>query len=144
MKTPKELSKIYNRLPKDKTELAKVELGIVDDLGKAMSKLEKTANDEKEYQKLAKENNSEVTDLIKIIKKAETSRNKLMDRGEKIEKQSDEIYDEVNKILEKATKAAKELGVKPESIANFKKAEGLLGKILTVNPQRDFIDNIYF
>tara|TARA_B110000858_G_C17764377_1_gene456212 strand:+ start:135 stop:569 length:435 start_codon:yes stop_codon:yes gene_type:complete len=144
MKTPKELSKIYNRLPKDKTELAKVELGIVDDLGKAMSKLEKTANDEKEYQKLAKENNSEVKDLIKIIKKAETSRNKLMDRGEKIEKQSDEIYDEVNNILEKATKAAKELGVKPESIANFKKAEGLLGKILTVNPQRDFIDNIYF
>tara|TARA_R110000822_G_scaffold220605_6_gene354547 strand:- start:97 stop:531 length:435 start_codon:yes stop_codon:yes gene_type:complete len=144
MKTPKELSKIYNRLPKDKTELAKVELGIVDDLGKAMSKLEKTANDEKEYQKLAKENNSEVKDLIKIIKKAETSRNKLMDRGEKIEKQSDEIFDEVNNILEKATKAAKELGVKPESIANFKKAEGLLGKILTVNPQRDFIDNIYF
>ena len=144
MKTPKELSKIYNRLPKDKTELAKVELGIVDDLGKAMSKLEKTANDEKEYQKLAKENNSEVKDLIKIIKKAETSRNKLMDRGEKIEKQSDEIYDEVNNILEKATKAAKELGVKPESIANFKKAEGLLDKILTVNPQRDFIDNIYF
>jgi len=144
MKTPKELSKIYNRLPKDKTELAKVELGIVDDLGKAMSKLEKTANDEKEYQKLAKENNSEVKDLIKIIKKAETSRNKLMDRGEKIEKQSDEIYDEVNNILEKATKAAKELGVKPESIANFKKAEGLLAKILTVNPQRDFIDNIYF
>ena len=114
MKTPKELSKIYNRLPKDKTELAKVELGIVDDLGKAMSKLEKTANDEKEYQKLAKENNSEVKDLIKIIKKAETSRNKLMDRGEKIEKQSDEIFDE------------------------------LLGKILTVNQQRDFIDNIYF
>ena len=34
MKTPNELKKIYNRLPKDKTELAihKVELNLVQDL----------------------------------------------------------------------------------------------------------------
>ena len=54
MKTPKELNKIYDKLPKDKVELAKVELGIVDDLGKLMTKLEKSNVDEKEYQKVIK------------------------------------------------------------------------------------------
>ena len=65
MKTPNELKKIYNRLPKDKTELAKVELGIVDDLGKAMSNLEKAVVDEKEYIKAVDAINKTQKSLIK-------------------------------------------------------------------------------
>ena len=72
MKTPKELNNIYDKLPKDKVELAKVELGIVDDLGKLMTKLEKSNVDEKEYQKVIKEFNKKQTVIVKEIQKLET------------------------------------------------------------------------
>jgi len=144
MKTPNELKKIYNRLPKHKTDLAKVELGIVDDLGKAMSKLEKAVVDEKEYIKAVDAINKTQKSLIKEIQKVEGSRNKLEEKGEKLVKQSDSVFDQVDDILDKARNAAKELGVKPDSIANFKKAQGLMDKLLTIDPRSDFIDNIYF
>ena len=134
MKTPNELKKIYNRLPKHKTDLAKVELGIVDDLGKAMSKLEKAVVDEKEYIKAVDAINKTQKSLIKEIQKVEGSRNKL----------EDSVFDQVDDILDKARNAAKELGVKPDSITNFKKAQGLMDKLLTIDPRSDFIDNIYF
>ena len=149
MKTPNELNKIYNRLPKEKIELSKVELkrielGIVDDLGKAMSNLEKAVVAEKELKKEIDTINKTSKSLIKEIQKVEGLRNKVEEKGEKIVKQSDSVFDQVDNIMEKARNAAKELGVKPESIANFKKAEGLMDKLFTVDPKDDFIDNIYF
>ena len=55
-----------------------------------------------------------------------------------------ELVGEPLSFLDKARNAAKELGVKPDSIANFKKAQGLMDKLLTIDPRSDFIDNIYF
>jgi len=144
MKTPKELNKIYDRLPKDKVELAKVELGIVDDLGKLMTKLEKSNVDEKEYQKFIKEFNKKQTVIVKEIQKLETAKDKLEENGQKMLNQNNDIFDKVDNLLDKARKAAKELGVKPDSIANFKKAEGLMDNLVIANITRDLEDNGYF
>jgi len=144
MKTPKELNKIYDKLPKDKVELAKVELGIVDDLGKLMTKLEKSNVDEKEYQKVIKEFNKKQTVIVKEIQKLETAKDKLEEKGQKMLNQNNDIFDKVDNLLDKARKAAKELGVKPDSIANFKKAEGLMDNLVIANITRDLEDNGYF
>ena len=144
MKTPKELNKIYDKLPKDKIELAKVELGIVDDLGKLMTKLEKSNVDEKEYQKVIKEFNKKQTVIVKEIQKLETAKDKLEENGQKMLNQNNDIFDKVDNLLDKARKAAKELGVKPDSIANFKKAEGLMDNLVIANITRDLEDNGYF
>lgn len=144
MKTPKELNNIYDKLPKDKVELAKVELGIVDDLGKLMTKLEKSNVDEKEYQKVIKEFNKKQTVIVKEIQKLETAKDKLEENGQKMLNQNNDIFDKVDNLLDKARKAAKELGVKPDSIANFKKAEGLMDNLVIANITRDLEDNGYF
>ena len=144
MKTPKELNKIYDKLPKDKVELAKVELGIVDDLSKLMTKLEKSNVDEKEYQKVIKEFNKKQTVIVKEIQKLETAKDKLEEKGQKMLNQNNDIFDKVDNLLDKARKAAKELGVKPDSIANFKKAEGLMDNLVIANITRDLEDNGYF
>ena len=144
MKTPKELNKIYDRLPKDKVELAKIELGIVDDLGKLMTKLEKSNVDEKEYQKVIKEFNKKQTVIVKEIQKLETAKDKLEENGQKMLNQNNDIFDKVDNLLDKARKAAKELGVKPDSIDNFKKAEGLMDNLVIANITRDLEDNGYF
>ena len=144
MKTPQELKKIFDRLPKEKVELEKVELGIIDDLATQMSKLEKASVADKDFNQLVKENNSQVKEIVKQIEKAEGSRNKLMDKGEKMVNQNNDLFDKVDDILNKARNAAKELGVKPESITNFKKAEALINNLVIANPNRDFIDNSYF
>jgi len=144
MKTPKELNKIYDKLPKDKVELAKVELGIVDDLSKLMTKLEKSNVDDKEYQKVIKEFNKKQTVIVKEIQKLETAKDKLEEKGQKMLNQNNDIFDKVDNLLDKARKAAKELGVKPDSIANFKKAEGLMDNLVIANITRDLEDNGYF
>ena len=144
MKTPQELQRIFDRLPKEKVELEKVELGIIDDLATQTSKLEKASVADKDFNQLVKENNSEVKEIVKQIEKAESSRNKLMDKGEKMVNQNNDLFNKVDDILNKAKNAAKDLGVKPESITNFKKAEGLMDNLVIANPNRDFIDNSYF
>ena len=144
MKTLKELNNIYDKLPKDKVELAKVELGIVDDLGKLMTKLEKSNVDDKEYQKVIKEFNKKQTVIVKEIQKLETAKDKLEENGQKMLNQNNDIFDKVDNLLDKARKAAKELGVKPDSIANFKKAEGLMDNLVIANITRDLEDNGYF
>tara|TARA_R110002012_G_scaffold316722_1_gene531993 strand:+ start:396 stop:830 length:435 start_codon:yes stop_codon:yes gene_type:complete len=144
MKTPNELKKIYNRLPKDKTELAKVELGIVDDLGKAMSKLEKSVVSDKEFEKSITEFNKKQNALVKEIQKMESAKDKLRMKGQKMLNQNNDIFDRVDGLLDKAKNAAKELGVKPESITNYKKAESLINKLVIANITRDLQDNGYF
>ena len=144
MKTPNELNKIYNRLPKDKTELAKVELGIVDDLGKAMSKLEKSVVSDKEFEKSITEFNKKQNALVKEIQKMESAKDKLKEKGQKMLNQNNDIYDRVDGLLDKAKNAAKELGVKPESITNYKKAESLISELVIANITRDLQDNGYF
>ena len=138
------LDKIYNKFPKDKTELAKIELSIADDLSKAMSKVEKSIVSDKEFEKSITEFNKKQNSLVKEIQKMETAKDKLEQKGQKILNQNNNIFDRVDDLLNKAKIAAKDLGVKPESITNYKKADSLISELVIANITRDLQDNGYF
>lgn len=138
------LDKIYNKFPKDKVELAKIELSIADDLSKAMSKVEKSIVSDKEFEKSITEFNKKQNSLVKEIQKMETAKDKLEQKGQKILNQNNNIFDRVDDLLNKAKIAAKDLGVKPESITNYKKADSLISELVIANITRDLQDNGYF
>lgn len=120
------LEKIYNKLPKNKTllkaELAKVELGIADDIKGLISqvkakrdqiqKVEKTAN---EYRKKMSAIWKEGAKIEKLIEKESQSGNKLVDKAIKMQ--------------DKAEKAAKDLGVDPNNIGGFKELDSQWGEL---------------
>ena len=81
---------------------------------------------------------------VKEIQKMESAKDKLEEKGQKMLNQNNDIFDRVDGLLDKAKNAAKELGVKPESITNYKKAESLINKLVIANITRDLQDNGYF
>tara|TARA_R100001463_G_scaffold3730_7_gene14867 strand:+ start:3043 stop:3477 length:435 start_codon:yes stop_codon:yes gene_type:complete len=144
MITPEKFNKIVSKLPKDKTELAKVELSIASELDASMGKLEKAVQSEKEWNAATKTYNSFAKEVMKQVRKAETQRNKLEESGDKIDKASDILYGEVSDLINKADSAAKELGIKPEAIGAYKKADSLSDKLFTVDARAGFFDQIYW
>ena len=112
MKTPQDLDKIYNKLPKEKTELSKVELAIADDV-----------------KKLASQSKAELNELRTFEKRGlafQKNLTKLFQEGEKLEKvmikaanNSDKTVDRVIKVMDKADDAAKALGVSPNAIEGY-------------------------
>ena len=139
-----EIQKIFNKLPVDKVELEKVQLGVVDDLGKLISKLEKAVAAEKGYYQAVKESNKIEKEAMKLADKASIRREKLWEKGDKLQKENEVLQDQVFSLLTKAETAAKELGVKPDTIPNFKKADSLIGKIAEIDPRSDLITNNMF
>ena len=144
MITPEKFNKIVSKLPKDKTELAKVELSIASELDASMGKLEKAVAAEKQWNAEAKTYNSFAKEVLKQVRKAETQRNKLEESGDKIDKASDILYGEVSDLINKADSAAKELGIKPEAIGSYKKADALTDKLFTVDVRGGFYDQNYW
>ena len=144
MKTPQELQSIFDKFPLDKVELEKVQLGVADDLAKLQSKLEKAVANEKEYFQEVKEVNKATKEVVKLIRKQETARNKAMDKGDKLQKQNEEIWSNADDVVMKAAMAAKELGIKPDAIPNYKKADGLLQKVGLIDTESDFESSEYF
>lgn len=105
MKTPKELQKIYNKLPKEKVELEKVELGILDDLQKYTKGLNK-------YQ----------SEGDGLVQRSERIKAELKETQDAIYKWSDvgeSIANDLASDLVKFEKAAKDLGVAPNSVKEF-------------------------
>ena len=88
--------------------------------------------------------NKKQNSLVKEIQKMETAKDKLEQKGQKILNQNNNIFDRVDDLLNKAKIAAKDLGVKPESITNYKKADSLISELVIANITRDLQDNGYF
>ena len=139
-----EIQNQFNKFPVDKVELEKVQLGVVDDLGKLQSKLEKAVAAEKEYYQAVKESNKLEKEAIKIADKASIRREKLWEKGDKLQKENAALQDQVYNLLLKAETAAKELGMKPDKIPNYKKADSLASKIAEIDPRSDLISNHMF
>ena len=124
MKTPNELNKIYNRLPKDKTELAKVELGIIDEIKSSLQ------NGNKGYQKAIR-----ISDNIQSLFKA---LNNVVDDIDNMKSQLSNINDaennlgsaiqQYNKVIPQAEKQAKELGVSPKDIKGYSEIKSMFNK----------------
>ena len=132
MKTPKELSKIYNRLPKDKTELAKVELGIVDDIESAITNLKKQKDilDDAERKQF---------DAVVVIRKAIAAAQKIDDKNKSTVNKSVSLADKSAKLITKAKQAAKDLGVKDSDIKGLKELFSVIDDIDQIAEQiKDF------
>jgi biotin operon repressor len=123
MKTPNELKKIYNRLPKDKTELAKaekIELSLAGDIKKSLNSLKG----------LMKKGESMRSKMETSYEKVQTQIDKLEDMGKPAESLMSEIYkltDAGKDLLQKAAAAAKELGVSPDDIEGYKEFKEVRG-----------------
>ena len=116
MNTPKELQKIYNRLPKEKVELEKVQLGIVDDVS---AKLKQVKQELSNLNNIEKELNTGKKEFIALQKKMLKMEDSAKNKAEKAEKLSGSVATLVNK----AYKAANDLGVKPTDIPGVKDLE---------------------
>jgi hypothetical protein len=101
------IEKVYSKLPK--TELAKVELGIADDLKKYTKGFDKYKN---EGDGLVKRSER----LLSELKETQSAIYKWSDVGESISK---DIISDMNKF----EKAAKEIGVDPKSVKEYVQAD---------------------
>ena len=139
MKTPQDLDKIYNKLPKEKTELSvnKVELGIADEITKKMAGAEKLIDAvKKNFDKVEAIEEAMIGELKSAIKKAEKKADPFYNASDKAEKYKITIAD----VLDKAEKAARELNVKPSSIKNYSKLDKLYNDF---NKLPQDLDKIY-
>ena len=118
MKTPQELNKIYDRLPKEKVKLnaTRVELGIADDIQKAIAANKAALGEVKKVL-------SAFDAAKKAYLKAESDAIKVRTSGQKLGDKYEKLGLKGSTLLDKAEKAAKGLGVKRESIAGFTELE---------------------
>tara|TARA_R110000751_G_scaffold273205_2_gene373921 strand:+ start:7985 stop:8410 length:426 start_codon:yes stop_codon:yes gene_type:complete len=121
MITPDKFGKILNKLPKEKTELTKVELSFSSDLKKSLNSLTGL------MKKGTSLNNKMEGIQDRLYKLADTLRNE----GNRAGKMMEEIYnitDNGKKLLSNVEKAAKELGVKPSEIEGYAAFKDLRGQ----------------
>tara|TARA_S200002703_G_C3733958_1_gene225611 strand:- start:419 stop:856 length:438 start_codon:yes stop_codon:yes gene_type:complete len=125
MITPEKFNKIVAKLPKDKTELAKVELSVADDLKKVVASGKDMMTRIKKFKDEIKADNKLNSDLDKTIKTRVKASNKLVNSAESFKKVIDKEKDKINDVGVKAFKIAKELGVDPNNIKGYSESEKL-------------------
>ena len=74
----------------------------------------------------------------------EATRDELEQKGQEIINNNIDIFNRVEGLLDNAKNAADELGINPETIANYIKAESLISELVIANITRDLEENIYF
>jgi len=137
MMTPNKFGKILDKLPKDKTELAKIELAIADDIKGLISQLKAKSADLKKAEKLGLDYRKRVDQLFKEGDKIETSLKKQQASGDK-------LVDRAIKLEQKAEKAAKDLGVDASNIGGYSELNSLWGDIeQDAGAVEDAIRNLY-
>ena len=122
------VQKIITKLSENKVELAakKIDLAIVDDIAKILT----TGQESMGILKTVKERQERldqqtIENVVQVVKKADAEADKLSRSIDKVEK----IPTQIANILDKAEKAAKDLGVSPSSIKFYKEADKLYTKI---------------
>ena len=98
MKTPQELQRIFDRLPKEKVELEKVELGSLDEIEDSI----------KIFKNVAQLESNVVTSIAKALQEYKS----VVGKAEKIVSTSE-------KLTNKVKSQAKELGVDPKEIGKY-------------------------
>ena len=108
------IEKVYSKLPK--TELAKVELGIVDDLKKLSVVSDKIVSN-------VNKDSNDLSKLFQELRDLSDDFNSINDRRNDDIKKGKATLKEINNILDKTQQQAKELGVSPKDIPNFIKTQ---------------------
>jgi len=140
------LEKVYSKLPNQKVNLKaqKVALGVADDLGDEISEIEKSLVSDEEFENSVIEFNKKQNELVKQIQEMEATRDELEQKGQEILNKNNDIFNRVESLLDNAKNAANELGINPETISNYIKADSLIGELVIANITRDLEENIYF
>ena len=116
------IEKVYSKLPKTELATQKVELGVADDISKAVT-------DAKTVLKELKDSNATTSAadkaLVQTIKSAIKEANKIDDKDAKLRSAAGKKTMKYANVLDKAEKAAKDLGVQPTGIAGFLELEKL-------------------
>jgi len=116
------IEKVYSKLPKTELATQKVELGVADDISKAVT-------DAKTVLKELKDSNAKTSAadkaLVQTIKSAIKEANKIDDKDAKLRSAAGKKTMKYANVLDKAEKAAKDLGVQPTGIAGFLELEKL-------------------
>jgi len=114
MNTPQELEKIYNKLPKEKIELAihKVALGLVDDIQSLVDDIEDSV---KFTEKLRKELDKQSDVAYVAVEKVKSMIPEVKDYVSELSSWSPDIKN----LKAKIKTAASDLGVKPDDIKNY-------------------------
>jgi len=119
---------VFNKLFKEEktelsaTELRKIELGVADNISKALSDAKSTVKEIKDSNSSLKSADSKLVSEIKsAIKKADS----VADRDIKLKSAASKKTMKIAGILEKAEKAAKDLGVNPTSISGYNELDKL-------------------
>jgi len=111
------LKNIGNKLFKETTELKsqKVELGLSNDLKKLVSESDKII-------KVVDKYSIDLSRLFREVKDFSDEFNKINDKRKVEAKNGKSILQEINSLLDKTQRQAKELGIEPRDIPNFSKA----------------------
>tara|TARA_R100001463_G_scaffold50129_1_gene100195 strand:+ start:305 stop:730 length:426 start_codon:yes stop_codon:yes gene_type:complete len=130
------LSALNKLIKENKTELKaeKVELGLADDLKKLNT----------EADKIEKSVNKDSVDLSKLfqeLRDLSDDFNKINDRRSDNIKKGKSTFKELNSLLEKTQKQAKELGIAPKDIPNFSKSSKISADLrAAVNDMQKYSD----
>lgn len=120
------LEKIFNKLPKDKIELKKIELSLVDDFKKQI-------NNFKEWNAETKKLIANVNKSTKANSKNFKAINKTKGVLEKLQQSGFEIEEEGNDVLGDLINSADALGVNPQAVDGYgqlDKVQSEIGKAL--------------
>ena len=112
MMTPNKFGKILDKLPKEKTELSKIELSLAGDIKKALNTLR---GQMKKADPLEEK-------MINMDEKVSVAIDKLKEMAKVAEKLQQEIWkntDAGKVLIDRTEKAAKELGVAPGNIEGY-------------------------
>tara|TARA_R110002012_G_scaffold316221_1_gene530926 strand:+ start:378 stop:803 length:426 start_codon:yes stop_codon:yes gene_type:complete len=116
--TPQQILSALNKIiseNKTKFKPEKVELGLADDLKKFNSQAE-------EIEKSVNKDSIDLSKLFQELRDLSDDFNKINDRRNDSIKKGKSTFKELNSLLEKTQKQAKELGIAPNDIPNFSKS----------------------
>tara|TARA_R100000935_G_scaffold9348_1_gene19172 strand:+ start:1179 stop:1622 length:444 start_codon:yes stop_codon:yes gene_type:complete len=128
MNTPKELQRIYNKLPKTELKSQKVELNEIQDLQSAALKISKLRDGAVGANKDALTIENNLKPLLKTIEKEKNFAKDILEAATNnsiINSAKEELKSSFNKL----SNAANELGVSPNKLPVYKDYESALNEI---------------
>ena len=115
------INKVLNKLPKDKVKLEQVQLSASNDMKKMASKMKPLMKQGQTYIKKIEAIGGQLQKNISVAKT-------VLAQAEKIQQDGYTLLDPARDLLEKVENAAKELGVKPETIDGYAELKEVRGQ----------------
>ncbi len=116
------LSKVLGKMPKEKIELSKVELGAIDDLKELITDAKRIISLQEDGFEWGERAEKEFKEVKKVISDAEGITRGAIRQAGNLKKESDKIFNKVEV-------SAKELGINPNAIKEYDNAIKLINKM---------------